>query len=140
MNLCKDNRLRKNMVRSTIRMLIPLDKQSEAIDILGYVSAQVQYEPSCISSRLYRGVDEVRAIMVEELWTDNEGLLRHLQSDEYHLVLLAVEMAEERPDIRFDEISHTCGLETIENALKKSAKSIIRNTATHIRRDSFNLK
>jgi|GEM_PF-476360 quinol monooxygenase YgiN len=140
MNQCKDNRLRKNMVRSTIRMLIPLDKQSEAIDILGYVSAQVQYEPSCISSRLYRGVDEVRAIMVEELWTDNEGLLRHLQSDEYHLVLLAVEMAEERPDIRFDEISHTCGLETIENALKKSAKSIIRNTATHIRRDSFNLK
>ena len=140
MNQCKDNRLRKNMVRSTIRMLIPLDKQSEAIDILGYVSAQVQYEPSCISSRLYRGVDEVRAIMVEELWTDNEGLLRHLQSDEYHQVLLVVEMAEERPDIRFDEISHTCGLETIENALKKSAKSIIRNTATHIRRDSFNLK
>jgi quinol monooxygenase YgiN len=128
------------MVRSTIRMLIPLDKQSEAIDILGYVSAQVQYEPSCISSRLYRGVDEVRAIMVEELWTDNEGLLRHLQSDEYHQVLLVVEMAEEHPDIRFDEISHTCGLETIENALKKSAKSIIRNTATHIRRDSFNLK
>ena len=140
MNQCKDNRLRKNMVRSTIRMLIPLDKQSEAIDILGYVSAQVQYEPSCISSRLYRGVDEVRAIMVEELWTDNEGLLRHLQSDEYHQVLLVVEMAEEHPDIRFDEISHTCGLETIENALKKSAKSIIRNTATHIRRDSFNLK
>jgi quinol monooxygenase YgiN len=113
------------MVRSTIRMLIPLDKQSEAIDILGYVSAQVQYEPSCISSRLYRGVDEVRAIMVEELWTDNEGLLRHLQSDEYHRVLLAVEMAEERPDIRFDEISHTSGLETIENALNKSAKLII---------------
>ncbi len=131
MNQCKDNRLRKNMVRSTIRMLIPLDKQSEAIDILGYVSAQVQYEPSCISSRLYRGVDEVRAIMVEELWTDNEGLLRHLQSDEYRRVLLAVEMAEEPPDIRFDEISHTSGLETIENALKKSAKSIIRNTISN---------
>ncbi len=125
MNQCKDNRLRKNMVRSTIRMLIPLDKQSEAIDILGYVSAQVQYEPSCISSRLYRGVDEVRAILVEELWTSHEGLLSHLQSDEYHRVLLAVEMAEERPDIRFDEISHTSGLETIENALNKSAKLII---------------
>lgn len=131
MNQCKDNRLRKNMVRSTIRMLIPLDKQSEALDILGYVSAQVRYEPSCISSRLYRGVDEVRAIMVEELWTGNEGLLRHLQSDEYRRVLLAVEMAEEPPVIRFDEISHTSGLDTVRKALKKSAKPIKPHTASN---------
>ena len=131
MNQCKDNRLRKNMVRSTIRMLIPLDKQSEALDILGYVSAQVRYEPSCISSRLYRGVDEVRAIMVEELWTGSEGLLRHLQSDEYHRVLLAVEMAEEPPVIRFDEISHTGGLDTVRKALKKSAKPIKPHTVSN---------
>ncbi|MFH0996837.1 MAG: antibiotic biosynthesis monooxygenase family protein [Pseudomonadota bacterium] len=123
-----DNLLRKAMVRSTIWMLIPLDKQSEALDILGYVSAQVRYEPGCISSRLYRGVDDMRAIMVEELWTDNEGLLRHLQSDEYRRVLLVIEMAEAPPDIRFIEISHTSGLETIENALKKSAKSNIQNS------------
>ena len=120
----KENQLRMGMVRSTIRMLVPLDKQSEALDILGYVSAQVQYEPSCISSRLYRSVDDVRAIMVEELWTGNEGMLHHLRSEEYHRVLLAVEMAEEPPEIRFEEISHTSGLETIENALTKSAKSI----------------
>ena len=131
MNQCKDNRLRKNMVRSTIRMLIPLDKQSEALDILGYVSAQVRYEPSCISSRLYRGVDEVRAIMVEELWTGNEGLLRHLQSDEYHRVLLAVEMAEESPVIRFDEISHTSWLDTVQKALKKSARPIKPHTVSN---------
>jgi quinol monooxygenase YgiN len=119
MKLRKDNRLRKGMVRSTIRMLIPLDKQSAALDILGYVSAQARFEPSCISSRLYRGVDDVRAIVVEELWTDNEGMRRHLRSDEYRRVLLVVEMAEEPPEIRFDEISHTSGLDTIEKALKK---------------------
>ena len=109
----KDTRLRKSMVRSTIRMLVPLDKQSEALDILGYVSAQVQYEPSCISSRLYRGVDDVRAIIVEELWTDNERMLHHLRSEEYRRVLLAVEMSEEPPEIRFEEISQTNELETI---------------------------
>ena len=136
MNQCKDNQLRKGMVRSTIRMLVPLDKQSEALDILGYVSAQVQYEPSCISSRLYRGVDDVRAIMVEELWTGNEGMLHHLRSEEYRRVLLAVEMAEEPPEIRFEEISHTSGLETIENALKKSAKSNMTNTASNIHNSS----
>ena len=103
-------------VRSTIRMLIPLSKQSEALEILGNVSAQVQFEPSCISSRLYRGVDEVRAIMVEELWESYQDILAHLQSDAYRRVLLVIEMAEEPPDIRFDTIAHSTGVEFIEDA------------------------
>ena len=61
------------MVRSTIRMLIPLDKQSEALEILSYVSRHVLYEPSCICSRIYRGMDEVRAIMVEDFWDRQRG-------------------------------------------------------------------
>jgi len=103
-------------IRSTIRMLIPLNKQSEALEILGNVSAQVQFEPNCISSRLYRGVDEVRAIMVEELWESYPDLLEHLQSDAYRRLLLVIEMAEEPPDIRFETIAHSTGVELIENA------------------------
>ena len=103
-------------VRSTIRMLIPLNKQSEALEILGNVCAQVQFEPSCVSSRLYRGVDEVRAIMIEELWESYQGILEHLQSDAYRRVLLVIEMAEEPPDIRFDTIANSTGVELIENA------------------------
>ena len=37
--------MNKGMVRATIRMLIPLDKQSEALDILTSVSTQTQFEP-----------------------------------------------------------------------------------------------
>ena len=112
--------INKGKVRSSIRMLIPLDKQSEAIDILGSVSAQVQFDPSCISSRIYRGVDEVRAIMVEELWLNDEDIMRHLNSDVYRRVLLVIEMAEESPEIRFDIIAGTSGVETIEMARNQS--------------------
>jgi quinol monooxygenase YgiN len=106
-------------IRATIRMLIPLNKQSEALEILGNVSAQVQFEPNCISSRIYRGVDEVRAIMVEELWESYHDILEHLQSDDYRRVLMVVEMAEEPPDIRFDSISLSGGIEVIEKARNK---------------------
>jgi hypothetical protein len=44
----------------------------------------------------------------------NEGLLQHLQSDEYLRVLLTIEMSEAPPEIRFDEISETRGLKTIK--------------------------
>jgi len=104
------------MVRSIIRMLIPLEKQSEALDILGSTIEQTQFEPGCLSCRVYRGVEDARAIMLEELWASDEDVQLHLQSDKYRKILLVVEMAEEPPEIRFDTIDHSTGVETIERA------------------------
>jgi quinol monooxygenase YgiN len=110
------------MVHSTIKMLIPLEKQDEALEILGSMTEQIQFEPGCISCRLYQGVDEERAIMIEELWMSDADLQRHLRSDTYCRVLLVVEMAAEPPEIRFDTISNSSGVETIEKARSQSRK------------------
>ncbi len=104
------------MVRSTIRMRIPLKKQSEALEILRSMTEQIQFESGCISCRLYRGVDDESVIMIEELWMSDADVQRRLRSDKYRKVLLVVEMAAELPDIRFDTIAHSSGVETIEKA------------------------
>jgi len=104
------------MVRSTIRMLIPLEKQSEALEILGSMIEQTLFEPGCLSCRLYRGVEDARTIMFEELWLSEEDMQCHLRSDTYHKVLLVIEMAVEPPEIRFDTIAHSTGVESIEKA------------------------
>jgi quinol monooxygenase YgiN len=104
------------MVRSTIRMLIPLEKQSEALEILGSTIEQTQFEPGCVSCRIYMGVEDAGAIMLEELWMSEEDLQHHLRSDRYNKVLLVVEMAAAPPEIRFDHITHSGGVETIEQA------------------------
>ena len=116
----RDGRKKKAQIRSTIRMLIPLDKQREAFEILSSLGKDTQLDPTCISYRLYRGVNEVRAIMVEELWENDAAVLRHLKSDTYRRVLLVVEMAEQPPEIRFDTITSTSGIETIKNARIKT--------------------
>jgi quinol monooxygenase YgiN len=117
------------MVRSTIRMLIPLEKQKEVMEILGSMTEQIQFEPGCIICRLYRDVKEDRAIMLEEIWSSEKDLQRHLGSDKFHTVLLLVEMATEIPEIRFDMISHSTGIETIEkvraNPDRPDAKNIL---------------
>ena len=59
---------------------------------------------------------DVRAIMVEERWTSDAHMRQHLQSDAYRRILLVIEMAQEPPEIRFDRIMHTSGVETIEKA------------------------
>ena len=116
----QDDLIKRGRVRSTIRMLIPLNRQSEALEILGNVRSQIQFEPNCISSRLYRGVNEARAIMVEELWESYQDIQRHLQSDAYRRLLMVIEMAEEPPDIRFDTITNSSGVEVIEKARKQA--------------------
>jgi len=113
------------MLRSTIRMLIPPEKQQEALEILASVSEQAQFETGCVSCRLYRGVGETSAILLEELWLSEEDLQRHLRSDKYREVLLVVEMATETPEIRFEVIAHSSGVETIERArINRNEKSM----------------
>ena len=54
--------------------------------------------------------------MFEELWRAEEDLDLHIRSDDYLNLLLVVEMALKQSEIRFDTISSSTGIETIEKA------------------------
>jgi quinol monooxygenase YgiN len=104
------------MVHSSIRMVIPHNKRVESQRILMSVVERTRVEPGCISCNLYQCIEDNHVMMIEELWQSNEDLERHLRSDDYLKVLLVVEMALEKPEIRFNSISCSTGVETIEKA------------------------
>jgi quinol monooxygenase YgiN len=104
------------MLRSAVRMILPTEKHRDALEILASISEQTQFDPGCVSSRLYRDMNDVRIVLLEELWLTPEELLRHLKSEKYRKILLVIEMAVEPPEVRFDTIARTSGLETIEKA------------------------
>ena len=56
---------------------------------------------------------EGRNLMFHELWADETSFQRHLRSDRFRRVLLVVEMANAPPEIRFDRIAHSTGIDTI---------------------------
>ena len=104
------------MLRSTIRMIIPPENHCDALEILASVSEQTQFEPGCVCSRIYRDVNDDRITLLEELWLTLEHLRQHLQSEKFRKILLVIEMAGEPPEIRFDTIAETSGMEIIEQA------------------------
>ena len=104
----------KHPVHATIRLLIPANKRHEALMILNSVIEQIRLEEGCISCRLYQDLQEEGALMLEEIWSSQSDLERHLRTDKYRTVLLVVEMAIEFPEIRFSVIAHTTGMETIQ--------------------------
>jgi quinol monooxygenase YgiN len=104
------------MMRETIRLLLPQQKYKEALKILRSIVEQSQAYPGCFSSRLYGDLEERNAILIEGMWQDQEHLEPHLRSEEYHNLLMVVEMALKCPEIRFDTIACTTGIETVEKA------------------------
>ena len=95
---------------------MPGQKVREAVDILGSVAERTRVQPGCISCRIYHDEQEENVVMMDEVWRTQEEHECHLRSAEYRKVLLVVEMAKEKPEIKFSEFSESTGVETIEKA------------------------
>ena len=104
------------MFRATIRILIPPKRRGEVLDILSSVSERCRFEEGCRYSRVYQDANLEPVVMLDQLWESREDLEHHLRSEEFRKVLLVLEMSLDPPEVRFEEISRTDGVETIEKA------------------------
>ena len=104
------------MILSTIRMTIPPQKRGEALKILRSMAEQCRDDLGCLSCHIYEDLQEKNVLMLEEVWRTDEDLDLHIRSDEYLNLLLVLEMAIKRPEIRFNRIANSTGIETIEKA------------------------
>ena len=104
------------MILATIRMKISPEKRGEALKILRSTVEGNRILPGCLSCRIYEDIEEDNVLMYEEMWESEEELKQHLRSDEYHKVLLVMEMALDHPVVEFKTLSSSTGIETIEKA------------------------
>ena len=95
-------------------MEIPSQKSAEVLKILRSVVDLCKYDSGNLSCHIYRDLEKENVIMIEEMWRSQEDLERHLRSEEYRNLLLVVELALECPEIKFNTISSSTGIETIE--------------------------
>ena len=97
-------------------MTIPPQKSGEALKILRSVVELCRDDSGCISCHIYGDLQENNVFMLHEVWRTEKDLEVHMRSDEYLNLLLVLEMALKQPEIRFDTISNSTGIETIEKA------------------------
>jgi quinol monooxygenase YgiN len=105
-----------HMILSTVRMTIPPQKSGEVLKILKSMAEQCRYHPGCLSCHIYGDLEEENVLMLEEVWRAEEDLGLRLRSGEYLNLLLVLEMSLKKPEIRFDTISSSMGIEAIEKA------------------------
>jgi len=104
------------MVLATIRMTFSAKKVGEAMGILRSMAERSRVQPGCLSCQVYRNGQEDNVLMFEQQWSNEADLERYLRADDYRQVLVVLEMAIKQPEIRFDTILSSTGIETIEKA------------------------
>jgi len=104
------------MMLATVRMAIPAQKRGEALKILKSIAGQSKVYSGCLGCHVYEDVQEDNVIMYEEMWRSEEDLERRLRSPEYRTMLLVMEMALKYPEVRFNKVSTSTGIEMIEKA------------------------
>jgi quinol monooxygenase YgiN len=104
------------MIQSTIRLVLAPEKEDEVQQILQSLVERIRAEAGRQECSIYKDTRKAHTINFVEFWLSEEDLQRHLRSIEYHKVLLAMEIGIEPPEIRFDTVTSTRGVETIEKA------------------------
>ena len=84
------------------------------MEIFRSVIKLIKGRPGCLSCALHEADDIQRSIIYMEQWETKEDLQQHIQSNIYLMILNAMELARQTPEIRFHNVSETMGLELIE--------------------------
>ena len=107
------------MIMSSLCIVVPSAKRNEVVRTLNSLLGPTRAQPGCISCHIYSEVDDQNALILLEEWNSQADVDRHLRSNHYKKVLAIMDMSNTQPEIKFNTISDTKGMEAIEAAREK---------------------
>ena len=102
------------MIVATLGIRVSPENEEQAVRVMLPMLGPTRAEPGCVSCDLYQSLEDDRRLTLLGRWESLADLQRHIQSDHYRQVLSWIEMSNEAPEIRFDTVSNSHGLEMIE--------------------------
>ena len=91
-------------------------QQEEVLKILRLLVGPTQVHPGCLVCRVYQQEQTQKKLRVclLEKWETQEDLERHIRSEDFRKVLAVMDMASKPPEIEFDTVSESGGMEIIQ--------------------------
>jgi quinol monooxygenase YgiN len=102
------------MIVCTIALTIAEKDRRKVISSLLPVVGSTRVQPGCHVCSMLTDVDDPSVLVLWEEWDTQENLDRHLRSSDYRLVIAAMELSQESPQINFNSVNVRCGIEVIE--------------------------
>ncbi len=108
------------MISALLRIPVSAENKDEIFRLLRSLVEPTRVETGCLSCRLYQELNDPPVLTWVEEWATREDLEAHLRSPKYKMILAALDMADARPEVRFDTVIETMGMQLIEEARGKA--------------------
>ncbi len=101
------------MIIMTLRLTVSPQKVIDVIELAKSIKGPLSADPECVGVDLFSDATRDDALTLVEKWESEEAIERYVKSAEFAKILAIMEMATSTPDITFDTVSDTAGLEFI---------------------------
>jgi quinol monooxygenase YgiN len=106
------------MILATLRMIIRPEMRRDFLETMRGMLEPTRVERGCLSYRLYEDVEDINTFVLVEEWATQKDLENHICTDNQRQLLALMDLLNEQPELRFSTVSHTKGMDLIEDVLK----------------------
>jgi quinol monooxygenase YgiN len=107
------------MIHASVTITATPVRRQEVLEVLRSLTSPTRVEPGCLDCRLYEDVSAEGVFTLVDYWATPEEFERHLRTEAYRLLLMVMELSAVAPEIRFQVVSRTMGMEAIHAARGK---------------------
>lgn len=102
----------------TLKMIVRPERRSDLLETMRGMLEPTRVERGCLSYRLYEDVEDINTFVLVEEWKTQKDLESHIRTDNQRRLLALMDLLSEQPELRFNTVSHTAGMDLIEDVLK----------------------
>ncbi len=104
------------MIITNIKMTVPAEKRKEILQTIQAVTSSIRREHGCISCNCYVNLENENGMFFMEEWQTSKDFENHLKSNLFGVLIGAIELLGELPDVKFNTIASIAGQEAITMA------------------------
>ena len=104
------------MIVATVRILPPPNRREQVLELLRSIQGPVMAQEGCAACHIYEEHAPEEAVVLVEQWESPEALEAHVRSESYRRILVALELSDSPPEIRFDHVTASEGIELVERS------------------------
>ena len=104
------------MITAKLQITATPERRDEILRAIRWLAGPARAKPGRTGCRILQDLDDEDVLVLVEEWTSREALERHLRSDEYRQLLTLAELSARPPEIRFDTVTRSEGLELVAAA------------------------
>ena len=106
------------MILVTLRMIVRSERRSDLLEAMRGLLEPARVERGCLSYRLYEDVEDGNTFILVEEWETQHDLESHIRTKNQRRLLTLMDLLSEQPELRFNTVSHTMGMELIGDVLR----------------------